>query len=109
MSWKTSRINYQTLYELHLLRIQCGEIFNLAVMVMTLNAVSAGEIVVANNPYVPVALLDSLAKSADWQVRTYVARNQNTSLNTLQRLAGDSVENVCQLAEKRLQMGKKQT
>jgi hypothetical protein len=39
---------------------------------------SWGEWVVANNPYAPAELLESLAQSADPQVRQFVARNPNT-------------------------------
>jgi hypothetical protein len=55
---------------------------------------SWGEWVVANNPYAPEDLLDTLANSDDWQVRSFVAKNPGTSATTLARLEADPVNDV---------------
>jgi hypothetical protein len=57
-----------------------------------------GAWVVANNPYAPVELLDTLAGSDDWQVRLFVARNPSTPATTLKRLEEDVVQQVCEAA-----------
>ncbi|MFC1996063.1 hypothetical protein ACFLXI_00460 [Chloroflexota bacterium] len=62
---------------------------------------SLGEWVVANNPFAPVELLDTLAKSNDWQVRMFVARNSGAGLITLAQLEKDTVEEVRQTVGKR--------
>jgi len=55
---------------------------------------SWGEWVVANNPYAPEDLLDSLSHSDDWQVRMFIARNPSTSLKTVIQLVKDPIEEV---------------
>jgi hypothetical protein len=60
-----------------------------------------GEWVVANNPYAPAELLDSLAQPDDWQVRVFVARNSNTSSATVTCLEKDPVEEVRRAARDR--------
>ena len=55
---------------------------------------SWGEWVVANNPYAPAELLDSLAASDNWQVRLFVARNPNIPDETRSSLEDDAVAEV---------------
>jgi hypothetical protein len=62
---------------------------------------SWGEWVIANNPYAPVELLDSLAKSEDRQVRLFVVRNPNTSDETRSGLEDDAVAEVREATGKR--------
>jgi hypothetical protein len=63
---------------------------------------SWGEWVVANNPYAPVELLDTLAGSDDWQVRLFVAKNPGTAAATLAYLESDLVGDVREAAADRV-------
>ena len=55
-----------------------------------------GEWVVANKPYAPAELSAALARSDDWQVRMFVAKNPSASSTTVEHPQEDGVEKVRQ-------------